>query len=160
MRRHFLELIDFDRWATVRLLDMCDPSGPEVARSLLSHHVLARETWIMRVVSGAYEQNQWQLLGWSEIRYKLELTQKALVEFISDLDNREFYHFMDWSPSEIHDGTSLKDILSHIVHQGSEIRGRVCALLETGGSVVPDISFLAYSRKKPAPVIRWRFGTM
>jgi uncharacterized damage-inducible protein DinB len=158
MRRHFLDLFEYDRWATVRLLDFCEAGAPDSIRKLLSNFILTRELWIMRIVSGAFQQDVAQLLSWDEIRHRLEITQKQIVQFLGQLDNREFYHVLEWMPSPEIAQASLKDILSFMIQYGTSHRGRVLEALISGGATPPDLSFLTFAVNKPAPVIQWRFG--
>jgi uncharacterized damage-inducible protein DinB len=158
MRRHYLELFGFDYWATLKLLDLCDPHAPYRMRMWFSTLVLERELWITRIVSGPFEQDMKTVLTWDEIRHKLAVTQKSFLDFLGQLDNRDFQQLLEWSPVSGNEAYSLKDIVSFLMTQGNLVRGRMLEALEREGAVPPDISFLTYARNMPAPVIQWRFG--
>lgn len=161
-----LDMLDYDRWATLRVLDAAEalPDGakakPEYQKILdkLAHNVGARESWFARVANDDSLAPKGSIFAEghtaADIRGRLAAIDHEWREALLAEPPREGFepaHVLEYASF---DGkshrSSVAEILLHVHGHGLYHRGQCGSLLVALGGESPSTDFIVFARDRRA----------
>jgi uncharacterized damage-inducible protein DinB len=154
------ELIEFNRWATARVLDAVaelpaedftralGSSFPSV-RDTLVHVMSAEWVWLARCTgtSPTAMPEEWKQLDLATLRTTWDGVHAALRAFVDGLDDAALdraHHYRNLAGQA---ATSLlAQILRHVVNHSTYHRGQVVTMLRQLGAAAPATDLIAFYR--------------
>ncbi|MDR3609137.1 MAG: DinB family protein [Ignavibacteriaceae bacterium] len=150
LRNHFLKMFRYIKWSNIRILELLKSenisSGKEV--ELISHIVIAEETWYKRISNETYENKFWNILSLDDCK-KLEAeTNTKFIKYISSLSEEDFKKKLAYTSSRGVDfETSIEDILTQIGLHGMYHRGQIMLLMRNSGKETIATDYAMYMRE-------------
>lgn len=153
----FQKHIDYNRWATNRLLDTClDLSSEQVNRDFgtadrsvagtMLHLYRSERIWLKRLKgeTGAYAAAE---DDWASLRNRWPALHQAWTEWASGIDAAELDRVMEYQDLK---GSPRSNVLwqtiLHVVNHGTHHRGQVSGFLRALGHVPPPLDYIAFVR--------------
>jgi len=128
LKNHFLKLFGHMRWADMNVLNLIEKEKVSNGKpvDLLSHVVLAEETWMKRITGQNYDTQVWKPLSVKECRILAEKTNAKFMEYITSLPEEDFWKNISYKTSKGVDYTTqVEDILTHVALHGMYHRGQI-----------------------------------
>lgn len=149
MQQYFLQLFEYDKWASTCLLEIFDqkPASNPRINELLSHMQSAQRIWLNRC-QGRKEtvqrfQERTQQTIWSE----LQSCHKDWVDYIQYLQPADFSVFISYTNFQGDQLTSiLQDIITQVTNHGTHHRGTIIALMKEEGFPPPNLDYISFVR--------------
>jgi uncharacterized damage-inducible protein DinB len=149
MKQYFTELFKYQGWANKKVISGLYAAGlsdPEIMK-LLSHILLAEETWLQRLKSAKYDNKFWIELSLDECS---NLANRNIIEmngYLSSLSDKDFNSIVKYSNSKgIEYSNSIKEILTHLSHHSSYHRGQIARAMRKIGKEPIYTDYIAFLR--------------
>lgn len=136
-------------WANQRIIDwyLALPQPDEYCLKMLSHILLAEETWLRRM-RGEAGREVWQLLVVEELNTLREINDAGWRDALqTDLSRVVRYRRLNDVESE----SSLGDIATHVCTHGVYHRGQIAAQATRKGWHCPPSDFIVFARLTETP---------
>ena len=134
-------------WANQRILDWVSalPHSDEYFLKMLSHILLAEETWLRRM-RGEVAREVWQILPMEELNGLRESNDAGWREVLqTDLSRNLKYRRFDNVEAE----SIVSDLAIHVCTHGVYHRGQIAAHAATLGLHCPPTDFIVFARLTP-----------
>ena len=149
LKNHFLKIFRHMKWSDVRILHLLEEKNifnGKVAE-LISHIVIAENTWYKRITNEFYENKFWNLLSLEECRRIVEDTNLKLMNYILSLTEDDFQKKISYKNSRGIDYiTSIEDIFTHIAFHDMYHRGQIMMLMRNSGQDVVATDYAMFIR--------------
>lgn len=159
--RDLLELFEYDRWATDRVLDAAERAGeafwsergPSVgsARELLTHLGDAQVNWLRRMRGEPVERLPFDRFATAaEVRAHCQRANAALRDFVAGLQPRELereVRYVSHADGRQHLNTQ-RQILLQLFSHGVHHRAEASDLLSRAGFSPAPVELLQYYRER------------
>ncbi len=150
MKTYFLQLFNYDLWASKTLLDKFElqyPVNPRI-NELMSHLCSTQRIWLDRCtgVQETVPRFMDRLPG--QIRSDTEMNHHAWKDFINNLQPADFERrvsYVNFRGDHLED--NITDILTHVVNHGTHHRGSVVMLMKEEGYTLPALDYIFYKRQ-------------
>jgi len=148
---HIRRLLDYEDWATARILDClgCMEHPPQLALEQLCHTVAARLAWLARIHQGHSDDiDIWVLLPLDKlINLHLETIAalKALASGMEEQQLAESFSYRSYEGTE-HSST-IGDMLVHLVNHSSHHRGIILRSIREAGGDAPPCDWIVFTRE-------------
>ncbi len=152
MKAHFKKIFNYNAWANTKLFNCIkDQQITEtVVLKLLSHIVLAEQTWMLRLKNGDYQnKNFWQELNITECEKISNKNYLDYIEFINvKNDESEFTNTVTYKNSKgIEFTTTIEDVLTHVAFHSAYHRGQIAREIRKLDKVPVLTDYIAYVRE-------------
>jgi uncharacterized damage-inducible protein DinB len=155
---HARRLLEYDTWATTRVLDACAALSPEEwtrevissfpsVAATLGHVAGAKWVWLQRLGGTSLPMPEWtKTASLAELRERLAAIDRdwdAHVQRVGDdgLAGTLAYRNLAGDPYE----KKLADIVTHLVNHGTYHRGQVTTQLRHLGAKAPSTDFIYFA---------------
>jgi len=152
MHAYFLQLFGYDKWATIRLMEIFDekPAINPRINELLSHMQSTQRIWLCRCQgepdSVLRFQDRTPEMIWKEMRD----CHNDWVSYILSLQPADFDRAIDYTSALGEPFTTkLKDIITQVTNHGTHHRGTIVALMKAEGFAPPNLDYISYVRQLP-----------
>jgi uncharacterized damage-inducible protein DinB len=156
MNTALVELFKHNRWANLRLLDLCAGLSDEVLRAstpgtfgpvhgTLHHIVHAEENYLHRLLTGQPRQvgsQEGDLPGIAELRERATHSGSGLIEVAGRFQPGEVFQ-VEWDDGEVVDVPAVMYLVQAINH-ATEHRAQVLTILTQQGIDAPELSAWGY----------------
>ena len=150
LKNHFLKIFRHMKWSDVRILHLLEENNifNGKAAELISHIVIAEDTWYKRITNEFYENKFWDLLSLEECRIMVESTNLKFINYILSLTENGFQKKISYKNSRgIDFTTSLEDIFTHMALHGTYHRGQIMLLMRNSGLDVVTTDYAMFMRE-------------
>lgn len=155
MPTYFQQLLAYDHWGNLRVLDalknLPDVHAESIPARLFSHIITAEEIWLARVLDRPYQG----ALFWPTLDPTSWLDRAATIHdqwytFVgsptTDLDAMYAYYNSKGEACE----TPLRDIVTHLIIHGQHHRAQIAVHLRAMGQVPPATDYIYFTRDAEA----------
>ena len=149
IKNHFLKILRHMKWSNIIILNLLEENNIQEGKvvELLSHIVIAEETWYKRITNEFYENKFWNLLSLEECRRIVEDTNLKLMNYILSLTEDDFQKKISYKNSRGIDYiTSIEDIFTHIAFHDMYHRGQIMMLMRNSGQDVVATDYAMFIR--------------
>ena len=152
MKAHFKKIFNYNAWANTKLINCI--KGQQITEiivlKLLSHIVLAEQTWMLRLKNGDYQnKNFWQELNITECEKISNKNYLDYIEFINvKNDESEFTNTVTYKNSKgIEFTTTIEDVLTHVAFHSAYHRGQIAREIRKLDKEPVLTDYIAYVRE-------------
>ena len=134
-------------WANQQVMEWVSalPNPDEYFFKMLSHILLAEETWLQRM-RGEVTREVWQILSVKELNSLREKNDIGWCEILkTDISRRVRYRRLNDVESE----SIVSDIAMHVCTHGVYHRGQIAARAASLGLRCPPTDFIVFARLTP-----------
>lgn len=148
---HFVNLFEYDYWATRRILDVLGANQEadlERCLDLMSHLLRAQRVWLNRIEkSDVAPLAIWERDTLAECAERCAENTRDWLRFLSscsagDLNNQINYTNQRGEPFT----SELREILTHVINHGTHHRAQIALLLRQAGISPPPTDYIVYAR--------------
>ncbi len=154
MRKHLLELFEFNRWANGRILDTFLPlDGIDEPLRLFSHLINSQNKWMNRIEGRRPDSElSWQTPGYfvSDIRSAWEQSAGMWITFLqshADVDREIRFQATDGGKFRATISSIALQLNFHSIHH----RAQIMAWLRSRGVAPPQSDYILLKRRPDAP---------
>jgi uncharacterized damage-inducible protein DinB len=150
IKNHFLKTFRHMKWSDIRVLNLLEEENISSGKAveLLSHIVIAEDTWYKRITNEVYENKFWNLLSFEECKKMIVQTNLNFIKYIRSLPEMDFQKKIAYKNSKGVDfTTSLEDIFTHIALHGMYHRGQIMLLMRNNGKDVVTTDYAMFIRE-------------
>lgn len=148
----FGTLLDYNRWATSRILDvMQGVSGfPDRALELLSHLLRSQDVWYGRVRQTHHAELEfWTIDSFSTCVERFENSTRRWAHLVREVAANDPEMTIQYTNSNgTRFETSFRDILTHVVNHGTHHRAQIALVLRKAEIVPPPTDYIFYVREE------------
>jgi len=150
LKNHFLKIFRHMKWADISILELLEKQNIKEGKvvELISHIVIAEDTWYKRITNEVYENKFWNILSSAECKKMAEQANSKFVKYINALSENDFQKMISYKNSKgIDFTTSLEDIFMHMSLHGTYHRGQIMMLMRNSGKDVIGTDYAIYIRE-------------
>jgi uncharacterized damage-inducible protein DinB len=150
LKNHFLKIFRHMKWSDISVLDLLAEQNINEGKAveLISHIVIAEDTWYKRITNEFYENKFWNILSIEECIRLVENTNLKFVNYILSLSEDDFQKKISYKNSRGIDYiTSIEDIFTHIAFHGMYHRGQIMLLMRNSGHDVVATDYAMFIRE-------------
>lgn len=151
LKKHFFKLFRHMKWADNSVTNLMTEKNVRdgKAADLLSHIILAEETWFKRLTGEFYDNKFWKPLSLEACKQSLEESNVKFVNYISALPEEDFQKMISYVTSKGLDYvTSVEDILTHVALHGMYHRGQIILIMRNEVQEVVATDYVLYIREE------------
>lgn len=151
MKEHFERLIQYDYWATEKIIEALTNAINYDTKciSLITHIIEAQEIWLARLTNDTKQfSSAWPEYTLAESRVIHENNNQKMNSFVQSKtinDFNELIHYKNMKGENF--SSSIKDILTHLVNHGTHHRAQIISLLKQSNNLYPTIDFIIFVRQ-------------
>ena len=138
------------KWSDIKIMNLLEEENIRGGKTveLLSHILIAEDTWYKRIKSEFYDNQFWKPLSLEECRTLVENTNLNFIKYIDTLAENDFQKMISYRNSRGVDYiTSIEDILTHVGFHGMYHRGQIMLLIRNSGQDVAATDYAMYIRE-------------
>lgn len=149
MKEHYIQLFEYEKWATGEVLDAMKqlPVQDEKCLEWMAHILMAQLVWYSRIVNSKEQYMPWDKRTFEECISLYENNSKCWAEYIGGLDEKDFAETISYKNTK---GDSfenkMKDILTHVINHSTYHRGQIIAKLKGQLPSLPSTDYILYIR--------------
>src|ERR1035437_208888 len=150
LKNHFLKIFRHIKWSDIRILHLLEEKNifNGKAAELISHIVIAEDTWYKRITNEFYENKFWDFLSLEECRILVESTNLKFINYILSLTENGFQKKISYKNYKGIDYiTSIEDIFTHIAFHGMYHRGQIMLLMRNAGQDIVATDYAMFIRE-------------
>jgi len=150
LKNHFLKIFRHMKWSDISVLDLLAEQNINEGKvvDLISHIVIAEDTWYKRITNAFYDNKFWNILSIEECIRLVESTNLKFVNYILSLPEDDFQKKISYKNSRGIDYiTSIEDIFTHIAFHGMYHRGQIMLLMRNSGNEVVATDYAMFIRE-------------
>lgn len=156
-KEHFVNLLNYDRWASNRLLQAMESEGIENPKALrlFMHTFDAQQVWHDRIRHSifkekfdnslpSYQDGDLSVAKAKEKMDEVHIKLDRLIDYIEEARLEKSIAYASLEGGQYLN--SLEDILTHIVNHGTHHRAQISALLRSEGHTPPQTDYIYFTR--------------
>jgi len=150
LKNHFLKIFRHMKWSDIKVLNLLEEENIRGGKTveLLSHILIAEDTWLKRIKGEFYDNQFWKLLKLEECRTLVENTNLNFMKYIKSLAGSDFQKMISYRNSRGADYiTSIEDILTHVGFHGMYHRGQIMMLMRNSGQDIIATDYVMFIRE-------------
>jgi uncharacterized damage-inducible protein DinB len=149
MKKYFISLFDFDRYANKLMLKVIMQAGEtEKPVHLMAHLLSAQQVWYNRCKGlpqvGYQLWPDWKASSFEKL---MDDNHSQWLSFLNETDDNSFEKQIIYKNSQ-GEGFSnkLEDVLAHVINHGTHHRAQAGQLLKMTGENLPNTDYIFYLR--------------
>jgi uncharacterized damage-inducible protein DinB len=150
LKNHFLKMFRHMEWSNIRILELLKDEDISSGKAieLMSHIVIAEDTWYKRIKNEFYDNKFWNILSLDDCKRLAVITNVKFIKYISSLSEDDFHWKIAYKTSrgEYYE-TSIEDVLTHIGLHGMYHRGQIMQLMRNSGKDVIGTDYVMFIRE-------------
>ena len=149
MKSYFIQLLNYDRYANLQVLEMIIKGDrPAKPVQLMAHLLAAQQVWLNRCKGepaiGGVLWPDWPADALGQIINK---NHRGWMTFLEKLDNDDFEKLVSYKDSKGNGfENKLSDILAHMINHGTHHRAQAGQHLKLAGADLPATDYIFYLR--------------
>lgn len=153
MKRHFLELFEYNHWANQRILAVLEEKNvnDEKILKLFSHLISAQIVWLHRIKDMPVSPFPlWEVYKLRELKSMVGESSRNWINYIrTEHPGETFEEMIFYKNSEgVKYETTIRHIATHVINHSTYHRAQIAAHLRILNIDPPVTDFIAYSREK------------
>lgn len=152
MKDHYLNMLEYNRWANNLFLECLSDNTVANARAflLMSHLLTAEEIWLSRLKGEpAPNERLWHEYPLPQLKGKAEENTRAWISWLQALSEKDFSLLLTYRNSRGETfSTAVADVLNHVINHSTYHRAQVAGLLRLEEVNPPVSDYIRYVRLK------------
>ncbi|GAB2558670.1 DinB family protein [Spirosoma areae] len=151
MKDHLLQLLNYELWASRRVIDALEtiPHPPARAIALMGHILSAQHVWYGRIIGEPTFVAIWEDIPVSWMIETAERQHRHLHGYIEGLSETELAQTIVYANSKgVPHQSPLVAILTHLSHHAAYHRGQVVQLIRPMLPEAPVTDYIAWARER------------
>lgn len=151
MKDNFIELFQYEKWATGKVLGAMNQLKVQDEKCLewMGHILAGQFVWYTRITNTHNKYELWGIKPLKECVKMYEEATQTWAGFCSTLSDTELektihYKTFKGDPYE----NTLKDILTHVINHSTYHRGQIIAKLKGQLPALPSTDYIIFLREK------------
>jgi uncharacterized damage-inducible protein DinB len=143
--QHYRQLVSYDEWANLEMIDSLRAAGSPPARSLklLAHVVAAEHVWLARLLQKQSPFPVWPELTLEQCEEQARLLSGSWRDYLTDGSPGSLERIVSYRNSKGESWTSsVRDILTHVFMHSAYHRGQIAADMRQAGHVPAYTDFI------------------
>ncbi|GAB4028525.1 DinB family protein [Spirosoma koreense] len=151
MKDYLIQLLDYELWANMRVIDALDSvqNPPARAVAVMGHVLAAQHVWYGRMAHESVFVSIWEDIPVSWMSETAERQHRQISSYVSGLTEAELSQPIDYVNAQ---GTPYRDLLidllTHMSHHAAYHRGQVVQLIRPMLSEAPVTDYIVWKRGK------------
>lgn len=149
MKNYLVQLLDYERWANLRLIDALETvtHPPERAVAVMGHVLAAQHVWYGRMAHESVFVSIWEDIPVSWMIETAERQHRQLSSYVEGLTEQELEQPVSYVNTKgIRYQSTLLDILTHLSHHAAYHRGQVVQLIRPMLNEAPVTDYIVWKR--------------
>lgn len=153
MKKHFLELFEYNHWSNVRMLSVLEDQDiqDEKLLKLFSHLISAQIIWLHRIKGMPTSPFPlWEIYKLRELESMVYESSGKWINYIREEHRGETFEEMIFYKNSkgIKFETTIRHIVTHVITHSTYHRAQMAAHMRGLNIDPPVTDFIAYSREK------------
>ena len=147
MKNYFINLLHYDRYANLRILDALNKTEDHAkAEQLMAHLLIVQQVWLGRCLSKpANITSTWPDWKADTFEQKINDNHKEWVTYLESLDDSDFEQTISYKNLKGDDFESkLIDILTQLINHGTHHRAQAGQHLKLAGTDLPNTDYIGF----------------
>jgi len=147
MLNYFKKMLDYDRFASHKIVDVILSSGTTGKPvEVMAHMLAAQQIWIARCKGLPTPGGQlWPEWAAEELPAMIDKLHAEWIEYLNTVDDvNQIITYKNLAGVDF--STVLQDIVAHVINHGTHHRGQIGALLKAEGVEIPGLDYILYVR--------------
>ncbi|MBC8984208.1 DinB family protein [Pedobacter sp. N36a] len=151
MKDYFFNLLAFDYWTNVRLMESMQAAVdiPQRAKDLFNHLIATTRVWRSRMVGEMQDVEVWEKFEeqhWPEL---LDHNYQLMTSFLEQLQEEDLQRKIRYYNTKgVAYETVISDILTHLIVHSGYHQGQIVSLTKPFFSTDPDLMYITYTREQ------------
>ncbi len=149
MKNYLVQLLDYERWANLRLIDALETVTypPQRAVAVMGHVLAAQHVWYGRMAHESVFVSIWEDIPVSWMTETAERQHRQLSSYVEGLTELELSQTVSYVNTKgIRYQSTLLDILTHMSHHAAYHRGQVVQLIRPMLNEAPVTDYIVWKR--------------
>jgi len=150
MKRHFITLFKYDKFANFILLEAILQKPEKRAAGLMAHLLTAQQVWLNRCLNQPFTPDTlWPSWPVETLQGIITKNSNNWLTYVDSLQSNDFEKFIRYKNTQgVSFETRLIDILTHVTNHGTHHRGQIGMLLKNEGMEnLPSTDYITYARQ-------------
>lgn len=151
MKDYFFNLLAFDYWTNVRLIQSMQAAEeiPQRAKDLFNHLLATTRVWRSRMVGEMQDVEVWEKFDEKDWQQLLDQNDQLMTGFLEQLDAADLQRKVRYYNTKgISYESLISDILTHLIVHSAYHQGQIVSLMKPFFSTAPDLMYITYTREK------------
>jgi uncharacterized damage-inducible protein DinB len=150
MKDYFIRLLNYDRYANLRILAaLLQTEGHVKAEQLMAHLLTAQQVWLGRCIDKPANiitlWPDWKADTFEQIINDNHHKWLIYLESLNDNDFEQTIHYKSLQGDNFE--TKLSDILTHLINHGTHHRAQAGQHLKLAGTDLPNTDYILFARQ-------------
>lgn len=151
MKDYFFNLLAFDYWTNVRLIQAMQTTTdiPQRAKDLFNHLLATTRVWKSRMVGEMQNVEVWQEFKEEDWPQLLDQNYHLMKSFLEGLEEADLYRKVRYYNTKgISYETVISAIFTHLIVHSAYHQGQIVSLVKPFLISPPDLMYITYTREK------------
>lgn len=149
MKTYLIQLLDYELWANLRVIDALDSvtNPPARAIAVMGHVLAAQHIWYGRIAHESVFVSVWEEIPVSWMIETAERQHNQLISYVETLTEQELAQPVKYVTTKgIHFQNTRLDILTHMSHHAAYHRGQIVQLIRPLLNEAPVTDYVVWKR--------------
>lgn len=150
MTSYFSQLFDYDKAASLKLLDLMLDTGNAPAETvrIFAHMMAAQQTWLLRCKElPAPGGPLWPDYALAELKPMIEANHQAWKEWLAGITDANLQGSVSYKNTAGQSfSTAYIDIITQVTNHGTHHRGQIGIYLKQNGLTLPGTDYILFTR--------------
>lgn len=151
MKDYFFNLLAFDYWTNVRLIQSMQAAAeiPQRAKDLFNHLIATTRVWRSRMVGEMQDVEVWEKFEEQDWQELLDQNYQLMTSFLEQLQEEDLQRKISYYNTKgVAYETIMSDILTHLIVHSGYHQGQIVSLMKPFFSTYPDLMYITYTREQ------------
>jgi uncharacterized damage-inducible protein DinB len=147
MKNYFINLLHYDRYANLRILDALNKTEDHAkAEQLMAHLLIVQQVWLGRCLGKPSDiTTTWPNWKAGTFEQKINENHQQWLTYLENLDDSDFEQTISYKNLKGDDFESkLIDILTQLINHGTHHRAQAGQHLKLSGTDLPNTDYIAF----------------
>lgn len=150
MKDHLIQLLNYELWANLRVIDSLETiqNPPARALAVMGHILSAQHIWLGRITNESVFVSIWEDIPVSWMAETAERQHRQLTSYLEGLTESDLGKTIAYKNSQgVAYQNTLLDLLTHMSHHAAYHRGQVVQLIRPMIKEAPVTDFIVWKRE-------------
>lgn len=149
MKTYLIQLLNYELWANLRVIDALDSvtNPPARAVAVMGHVLAAQHIWYGRMAHESVFVSIWEEIPVSWMIETAERQHNQLISYIETLTEQELDQPVEYVTTKgVHFQSTRLDMLTHMSHHAAYHRGQIVQLIRPLLHEAPITDYVVWKR--------------
>ncbi|HTK18137.1 MAG TPA: DinB family protein [Mucilaginibacter sp.] len=148
MKNYFINLLRYDRYANLRILDALNKTEDHAkAEQLMAHLLIVQQVWLGRCLNKPSNiSTTWPDWKVDSFEQKINENHQEWLTYLESLNENDFQQFINYKSFKGDNFESkLIDILTQLINHGTHHRAQAGQHLKLAGAELPATDYILFT---------------